>query len=259
MQLTVLGAGPACPNPGGACSGYLVSANRSHVLLDCGPGVVGRLLQAVPLRELDGVVISHMHQDHFMDLAPLVYGVTLGGFRGERRLPVLVPPGGASALAEIGRALSGNPKFFSDVYDLNEYDPESVIDLGAYSVSFRRVAHFIPAYAMRIHTESPADGVLTYSGDTGPCDELVEHARGANTLLCEAALRRQEEADPRRDPRGHTSPREAGEMARRAGVKRLLLTHHWVDVADPDYGVREAASSFGGPLELVREGQRHTI
>ena len=185
--------------------------------------------------------------------------MTLVGFRSERRLPVLLPTDGASTLAEIGRALSGNPKFFSDVYDLNEYDPESVIDLGACSVSFRRVAHFIPAYAMRIHTESPADGVLTYSGDTGPCDELVEHARGANTLLCEAALRREEEADPRRDPRGHTSPREAGEMARWAGVKRLLLTHHWVDVADPHYGVREAASSFGGPVELVREGQRHAI
>jgi len=73
LTLTILGAGPAAPNPGGACSGYLLRQAESAVLMDCGSGIAGRIAQHVPVSALQGVAISHLHPDHYFDLVPLYY------------------------------------------------------------------------------------------------------------------------------------------------------------------------------------------
>ncbi len=255
MELTVLGSGPAWPNPGGACSGYLVSSGGSHALMECGPGVVGRLRAVLPVRDLSAVVVSHMHADHFLDLVPLRYGVKYGQLGGERPPLVLVPPGGARLLARIGRALDGDPHFFSDVLHVREYDPKAVLRLGPMAFSFQRVRHYVPAYAMRIE----AGQALTFSGDAAPCRELVRHARGADALLCESALERADQDSPDPKRRGHMCAAEAGQVARQAGVGRLLITHCRVDQADPDRPVREARRHFDGLVELVREGHVYRV
>ena len=92
LRLTVLGCSPAWANPGGACSGYLVSNGDDHVLVECGFGILSRLRQRLPLERLRAVVISHLHADHFMDLVPLRYGLKYGGLRGGATLPLIVPP-----------------------------------------------------------------------------------------------------------------------------------------------------------------------
>ena len=247
LILTVLGSSPSWPNPGGACSGYLLSAAGTRILVECGPGVAGRLLARVGLEELSAIVISHMHPDHFLDLVSLRQGIRHGGLGGESPPLVLLPPGGARALAELGRALNDNERFFSDTFRLDEYDPARVSRLGATTFAFRRVPHSAPCYAMRIE----AGSTLAFSGDCGPSADLVEHARAADIFLCEAAL---ESPEPPSAPRSHLTPAEAGEIARRAGVRRLLLTHAPVDPRDPERPAREAATAFGGPIERVRDG-----
>jgi ribonuclease BN (tRNA processing enzyme) len=255
LHLTVLGSGPSWPNPGGACSGYLVSANGSHVLLDCGPGVAGRLLATVALTELSAIVISHLHSDHFLDVVSIRQALTYGKLGGDRPPRLLVPPGGAAVLAELGRALNGEERFFAGTFDLSEYDPTATTTIGPFNLRFRRVLHPVPAFAMRIES----GGVLTFSGDSAPCDALVEHARGADTLLCEATWRHPDQDDPDSERRVHTSAREAGEIARRAGARRLILTHCPIDPTDPDRPVRDAEGAFRGPVELAREGERYTV
>ncbi len=250
MQLTVLGCSPSWPNPGGACSGYLVSSRRSNLLLECGPGTLGRLRQHLEVGKLDAIVVSHLHADHFLDLVPLRYGLRYGGLGGERQLKLLVPPGGATWLAGLGRALDGNERFFEDTFALAEYDPARELRVGSLAISFRRVQHYIPSYAVRLR-----DGAtLVFSGDAAPCDALVEHAAGATVLLCEAAVRRPEPDRATPAERGHMTPAEAGQMARRAGVERLILTHYPADSADPDYAVREASATFDGTIERAVDG-----
>ena len=258
LRLTVLGSSPSWPHPGGACSGYLVSAGATHVLVDCGPGVVGRLLAQVAARELSAVVISHMHADHFLDLVSLRQGIEHGGLGGDSPLPVLVPPGGLPILAALGRALNGNVRFFSSTFNLGEYDPARESRFGSLAVSFRAVQHSVPCYAVRIEAGDPEAGLaLVFSGDSGPSDDLVEHARGASLFLCEAAIERADE-DPG-GQRSHLTPAEAGEVARRAGVRRLLLTHAPLDPSDPDRPVRLAASAHPGPVERARDGISYTV
>ena len=71
VRLTVIGCSPAWPNPGGACSGYLVDG---RLLLDCGPGVLAKLRLREPWPTVEAIAITHLHLDHWGDLDPVGLG-----------------------------------------------------------------------------------------------------------------------------------------------------------------------------------------
>src|SRR6266851_3109108 len=105
LTLTILGASPAAPNTGGACSGYLLREGDSAVLMDCGPGTAGRVPLHVPANRLRGVAISHLHPDHYFDLVQLYYMLKFGEPRPAElspRLPLFVPPGGRDFFRTFG-------------------------------------------------------------------------------------------------------------------------------------------------------------
>ena len=126
---------------------------------------------------------------------------------------------------------------------------------GVLTITPRWVQHYVPSYAMRIE----AGRALVFSADAAPCDELVEHAAGADVLLCESAIldRSQDVADPAQ--RGHMSAVQAGAVAAQAGVGRLLITHAPLDTSDPQRVVREAGTRFTGPIERVMDGRTYVI
>ena len=106
MRLTVIGKSPAFTDAGGACSGYLVEDGGTRLLVDCGNGVFGKLRAATDPFALDGVVISHVHADHVLDLVPFAYALLFArGGRPFPPLPLHVPPGGRTACT--GSAASG--------------------------------------------------------------------------------------------------------------------------------------------------------
>ena len=76
MRITVLGKSPSWQDAGGACSGYLIESGETTVLLDCGNGVFGKLRERVDYVDVDAVVLSHLHADHFLDLVPFSYALT---------------------------------------------------------------------------------------------------------------------------------------------------------------------------------------
>jgi len=257
LTLTVLGSSPAWPNPGGACSGYLVAGGDTRLLLECGFGVVGRLRAATDVRTLAAAVISHMHPDHYLDLVVLRHAIKYGHIRAEP-LDVYLPPGGIEILERVGHALDGAGGFFAGALRLAEYSPDRRLVVGGLTVAFRRVVHYVPAYAMRILAGVPAR-TLVFSGDAAPCEELIEHAQGADVLLSESAIERPDQDAAEPSQRGHMALAEAAELARRAGVPRLLLTHAPVDPSDPDRVAREASAAFGSPVERVRDGASYVI
>ena len=75
MKLTVLGGSAAGPNPGQGCSGYLVGSGMTHVVVDLGPGTFQELRRHVDFRAIDGVVLTHSHLDHFLDVLTLRYAL----------------------------------------------------------------------------------------------------------------------------------------------------------------------------------------
>ena len=213
MRLEVVGSSPAWPNPGGACSGYLVD---ERLLLDCGPGVLARLREQRPWPEVEAIAITHLHLDHWGDLVPWVWGTLFGP--GKPGVSLWLPPGSGQSLRPVLAQL-GSEDMLERVFTVAEYEPGRPFAAAGLQVTARKVLHYdIDAFGFRIE----GSGVIAYSGDTGPCDSLAELARDADVFVCEATLG---SGDEEGAERGHLAADEAVEAAARAGARRLLLTH----------------------------------
>jgi ribonuclease BN (tRNA processing enzyme) len=220
LRLTVLGCSSAVPHAASPAAGFLIDWEGTSVLLDAGQGVVRRLERLMDPRDLAGVVIGHMHADHFLDLAGLRY-VFPWGEQAPVRLPVHLPPGGGRRMDALAEAISERPHFFDAAYAIDEYDPDVPLVIGPFTIRFRRGRHYIPAWAMSV--ETPDGARLVYTGDTGPSDAMVELAREADLLLVEAGLRTDADDDPER---GHLTAEEAIDMAIRSEARETLLVHY---------------------------------
>ncbi len=249
MRLTVLGSGAACPPAGGICSAYLIEVRGVCILLDCGHGAAGALLEHRPDADIDHIIISHMHADHFIDVLPLRFRLTreMTGLR-DRRVQLHLPPGGIAAFADVLRAVCFPADFLSNTFQVCEYAAGSTVALGdGVTAMFAEGLHYIPSHAVRIDGERS----LVYTGDTAPTAEVVELARGADILLSEATLD-EPEAGPER---GHLTAAQAAELARAAGVERLILTHFWFDT-DRAAACAAARAEFAGTVAAAYDGMQ---
>jgi ribonuclease BN (tRNA processing enzyme) len=259
MRLTVLGKSPSWQDAGGACSGYLIEEEGTAVLVDCGNGVFAKLRQHIDYVDVDAVVISHLHADHFLDLVPYSYALTYAPRQQPVPVdrwpgtdcpacPVLHAPPGAKELFRRVVGAWGNEDLIENAFDLREYDPKDEIEIGPVRIAFQPVPHFTETFAMSISSAN-GSGRIVYGADSSPTDALREFARDADLMLVEATLPRPE----RTGERGHLTAEEAGGHAKDAGAKRLLLVHI-SDELDADQARDQAAEAFGGPVEVAREG-----
>jgi ribonuclease BN (tRNA processing enzyme) len=223
LRLTVLGCSTAVPDPAWPAAGFLVEWDDTALLLDVGQGVIRRLEAVLDPLTLTGVIVGHMHADHYLDLAGLRYLFPWGA-EAVRRLPVHLPPGGRSRLDALATAISERPGFFDAAYLIDEYDPDEPLEVGPLIVRFIRGRHYVPAWGVSI--EAPDGARLVYTGDTGPSESVVHAARGADLLLVEAALRDARDDDP---ARGHLTPEEAIDLAAAAEVDAALIVHYAPD------------------------------
>lgn len=251
LRLTVLGSSPAVPNPGGACSGYLLELAGRRVLVDCGHGVVGILRTVTEIASLDAVLVSHMHPDHIFDLVPLTYGFMFGRLPP---IPLLLPPGGYSTLEALQEAVGLGDQFFKRSFAVEEYSPDNELETAGLAVTFAPTRHFIPGYAMRFTVGSGGGGDILYTADTGWSEDVLRLARGAELALVESTVLRYESDY---EATGHLTPELAGELARAAGVRRLLLTHYARTMGERMRAV--AQSAFGGPVELAVERETYLV
>jgi ribonuclease BN (tRNA processing enzyme) len=262
VRITVLGKSPSWQDAGGACSGYLVEEDGFTLLLDCGNSVFSKLRHYRDYVDVDAVLISHLHADHFLDLVPFSYALTyaprqqpvaVGGWPGTSRpaRPQLYAPMGAGDMFRHLVACWGDEELIERAFLLFEYDGPDSLSLGPFDVRFCEVPHFTRTFAAEIANH---DGRLTYSADCAPNEELVRFARGTDLLLIEATLPRPE----RTGVRGHLTPAEAGDHGRRGCARRLVLTH-FSDELDPDWARAEAAAAYGGPVELASEGAVYVV
>jgi ribonuclease BN (tRNA processing enzyme) len=219
MRLTVVGSGTSEPQLETAASGILVETGTFAVLVDCGQGVVRELLRIRDPRALDAIVVGHMHADHYIGLISLRYLMPWNGVTD--RLQVYLPPGGRARIRDLASAISERPDFFDDAFEIVEYDPAEPIAVGDMTISFVPGRHYIPAWGCSI--AALGGGRIVISGDTGPNEELVAAARGADVLVAEATL--PSAADDDAD-RGHLTPEEALGIAALAGVPRTILVHY---------------------------------
>jgi ribonuclease BN (tRNA processing enzyme) len=252
MRLTVIGCSGSFPGPESAASCYLLEAEHEgrawRLLLDLGSGALGTLQRYVDPLTIDAVLLTHLHPDHYFDLSGL-YVLWKYHPEGARpRIPVWGPKGVAKQAARA-YGLSRETGMSAE-FDFHEYDGEP-IRIGPFTIHAAKLVHPIPAFGMRVESEGR---VLAYSGDSGPCQGLVELASGADLLLCEAAF-----VEGGHNPTDlHLTGKQAGAAAAEAAVSRLVLTHipPW---HDPSVVEAEAREAYAGPLELAATGATYTI
>ena len=264
MRVTVLGKSPSWQDAGGACSGYLVQADGQNLLLDCGNGVFAKLRERIDYVDVDAVAISHLHADHFLDLVPFSYALTyaprqqpvpVARWPGTEHpaCPRLIAPSGARETFRRVVGAWGNDDLVENAFALEEYEAGAVVEVGPLRLHFQEVPHFTPTFAVNISSAN-GGGRFTYGADCRPAEELVEAARGTDLLIVEATLPRPE----RTGVRGHLTPAEAGDHARRAGARRVVLTHI-SDELDQDWAREQASDAFGGPVEVAAEGATYEV
>jgi ribonuclease BN (tRNA processing enzyme) len=223
VRLTVIGSSPAWPNPGGACSGYLVDG---RLLLDCGPGVLAKLREREVWPTSDAIAITHLHLDHWGDMIPWVWGRAFVAGESSPKPSLWLPPGSREELRPILARL-GSEDMFDRAFDVSEYESRVPFVAGGLEVTAVPVDHYdIQAFGFRVK----GDRVLAYSGDSGPSEALAELARDADLLLSEATLDNGGYDGP---DRGHLSPSEASDAATDARALRVVLTHRPVERVAP--------------------------
>lgn len=273
--LKVLGSSGGFPIAGLACSGYLARLGGQTLLLDCGPGVATALIGADAKAGVDGVVISHLHADHMLDLIPLGYALMTEWVTDGRTapLPLYLPQGGIDLLGKLsdlfghrnwrfpsegggfGRqalaaALERGEDWMSTVFDAREYDPGDDIAFGPLTVTTLPVDHRVPTAAMRLKHDG-ADFV--YSADTRYWPALGNFAGGTDIFLVDAHL-----SGPKAPGGAHMTPGEAGRLAAMADAKRLVLCHLGAPEDGPS-ARRAAAAHFNGEIHVAFETREYGL
>jgi ribonuclease Z len=259
LSVFFVGTAGSIPTARRGLPGVLVRRGGDRILFDCGEGTQRQLVRSVGLADLDEVFLTHYHADHWLGLPGLLKTFDLRG--REPPLTVHGPPGLKDLMALAMRA-AGRVRF---ELRLAELEPGQVLDrdgyhIGAVAVDHRgmglayvmfeheRPGHLDPEAAAargiapgpdfgRLQRGEVVNGVspqevvgparpgrkLAISGDTRPCEELRIAAHGSDILIHEATF-----AEPeweRAAETGHSTARQAAELARDAEVRLLALTH----------------------------------
>lgn len=252
----MLGCSGSVPGPDSPSSGYMVEAGDGRIVVDLGNGTLAALQRLTDPFTVDALLFSHLHPDHCADFSPLTvyrrYHPRPPYDPEQCKLPVYGPSNAhsrfAAAYAPDEEELRATD--LTDVFEFHPYTTEPRTIAG-FTVTAAVVAHPCEAYGVRIERDGRS---LCYTGDSALCPALVRLADGADTLLAEASWT----DAPSRPPDLHMSGRQAGELAAKAGVGRLVVTHitPWTD---KNVVLAEAREAFPGDVVLAEPGAVYGI
>ena len=219
MKLTVIGSGDAFGSGGRFNTCFRIETSGRDLLLDCGASSLPALkAQGVDPNTIDGVMLSHLHGDHF---GGLVFLIMDGHFLSRRERPLRIggPPG---TRARLDAALEiffprSTTIAWRFVWDVVEIAPGSPAEFLGLSVRTVEVVHQsgAPSTAVRI---SDGKNVLAYSGDTEWTDALVAIADGADLFIVECY-------EHARAIAGHMNWTKLGEKLSALGARKIMVTH----------------------------------
>jgi ribonuclease BN (tRNA processing enzyme) len=215
MKLTILGNNGGIPTKNNACSSFLIQTEQTNILFDCGPGTLDKLAEYLRLDELDAIIISHFHPDHYSDLLCVKKTFELcGELFGWKPLTIFCPTPTRSIRQVITTA-----HIHYEYYDRIE----TPITFRDFTLDFSQIEHdpTTPCYACSIQeTESKARIVLT--GDIGDYnDENLEFFKNTDALICDCFVPEEYQDEECK----HLSPTRAIRLGEKAETPMLMLTH----------------------------------
>lgn len=241
LRLEVLGSAGSWPAPGLSTSGYVVADGITRVVMDLGFGTMARL--ADPL-DIDGIVLSHRHPDHCVDVLALYQLWAHGPVRREG-IPLVGPESVIDALATFVGAEPGHR--FWDVFATDAVGHGDTRTIGSLGLEFADVDHSVPSVGTRVEAGGRS---IFYMGDSGMANGWWKAVRRPDTVLADASWQGHGDGG---DYSQHLTARQAGEVATAMGAERLILGHLKPGF-DPVRSVAEAQQSFSGAVQHADPG-----
>jgi ribonuclease Z len=266
MRVTLLGTGCPVAHVERFGPAQVVRHESTSVLIDCGSGVTQRLVAAgCPGRQIDALLLTHLHSDHLVDLFQLILSSWHQG--RDRKQRVFGPPGtkryvdGLMALwkpeLEQRIAHERRPSTAALEVEVTEIAPGQRLAIGAIAVDVVEVEHqpVKQAFGFVCHGGGRR---IAISGDTRRCPALIEASRGADILVHEVFIHREmpvvagvRSAETVANVMAyHTVSDEVGKVAREAGVGCLVLSHFVPPSFDKPALLDEVKRDFAGPVVL---------
>ncbi|MBN1964377.1 MAG: MBL fold metallo-hydrolase [Anaerolineae bacterium] len=248
-RLVILGSAAIVPDMEHDNTHMVLQGEESVVLIDCGANPIARLQKVgIHYEDLTDIILTHFHPDHVAGVPILLNNMWKLGRR--RALRVYGLHHCLNRMEESMLAFSWDewPNFFPVAFHkILERGNQLLLENADFRITSWPVKHFIPTIGVRV--ENKRTGFVTaYTCDTAPVPTLIELGRNADLLIHEAA------GD---EPLGHSTARQAGEIATECGAKRLALIHYEVvgsdGPVDPAPLVAQAQETFDGPVELAED------
>ncbi|HEX2849083.1 MAG TPA: MBL fold metallo-hydrolase [Acidimicrobiales bacterium] len=237
LSLTVLGASGSYPGPGSACSGYLVRSSSTTVWLDAGSGTLANLQRHVAIGDVDAIVLTHEHPDHWTDL--LGYYIATKYYMPRDAVPVYAP-----------ESLRDHAYYHDAPLDWRVVTDADTVEIGDLRLTFSRTDHPPETLATRVDGDGRS---IVYTADTGPGWEPARFGRGVDLLLSEATFLASGDDVPH-----HLSADIAGRFARDAAAQRLVVTHLQPGL-DREACRAEAHASYGRDVVVATENEEYHL
>ncbi|MFC1553908.1 MBL fold metallo-hydrolase [candidate division KSB1 bacterium] len=249
MKIFVLGSGTFQPTPERGCSGYLVEIRDKKIVLDTGSGVLRQLSKIGVLADnIDFIFYSHLHVDHTADLIPILF-VRNNSPNMLNNLTIIGPPGFKDFLDNLSKIYG---KYIEpDNYNLKVIEISgNLADFKDFRVTFLKMDHSDASYGIRI--EENSGRVLSYSGDTDLCDNLVELCRDSNLSILECTSSNNNKI------KGHLTPDDISKVAKKSGSEQILLSHISKDVSDEEI-TSSCQKEYTGNIIIAKELEMITL
>lgn len=199
------------PFAGKGTSSYLIQAKGFNLLLDCGSGALMSLEKYIDPLKLDAVLLSHYHNDHIADIGVLQYYWQLNNQEvGDKILPIYGHDEDKNHFDELtwARATVGIA-----------YNPNEVLNIGPFNISFLKTKHPVVTYAIRIE-DLLEKKVITYTADTAEIQQMVAFAQGSDLLITDTNYSADKEGT-----KWHMTSTESAKLAVNSVSKKLMLSH----------------------------------
>lgn len=238
MKLTVIGYWGAYPAQGSATSCYMIEKDGFTCLLDMGSGALSRLQAYKQVQDIDAIVISHYHNDHIADVGVLQYSwlVQNSLHNTNKVLPIHGHMEDEDGFNKLTHHYTKGIAF----------DPEESLEVGPFTIRFMKTNHPVPCYAMRV---SDGEKDFVYTADTSYKEEFISFSEGADLLVTDCNFYEDQDGSYA----GHMNSKQCAEIAQKAQVPELILSHH------PHFGdrqnlVTQAKKYYDGEVTLASEG-----
>ena len=253
MKIRILGSDAAYAGKNGACPSYLLSTGGKNYLIETGPGCVSGLQNYIPIHEIDGIFLSHLHADHISDIYILRYAIYIAQNEGkmDRQLSIYMPKHPGKTYRFIKNTIKNE-------FAITHITEKLILDMNGMHVSFAKTRHALPGYAIRFDVRienTPAVKSLVYTSDTSLFEGLVLFSMNADLLFAEATF---QNSDKVLAQKGHMTAEKAGELAENTKARKLILTHIWPEY-DKRISIEEAKRTYRGEIIPAESGQEFHV